>query len=456
MQVMKKISNWTFGSVFRTFGRIIAYLIIGLLITILLSNKKLKLPKLYDLLGIETVSAQTVSKSSDQWATQWCNNPNCGFAVADATYYRDYVNVNTGAYTNSNHYFLRAMRLKMTFNSSNYLQSGTQYQIRYKIWFNPLYTLHNYQLSNDNIDFTVTDSGNNQTQLTEGYNCGFQAINNTTSFFLTCLYTPSASIKQVYVRIRFDSYITIDTNEADDVEIFRMNTVNYTSSSVTYATGDKEAIEQQTTVIQNQTNEIIDKQEEIIDGITSEDSNPESSKCGIICKLKHIVNFLKVDSLINIIIPTQTQLNDLFTQFQTDLTSKLGILGLPVSIYTNIMHIIDNTEENGNWCIEWEDVDVPNFENYTIIEGGSWCFNTILQNNKINALREFAIYFTGALILLAFLQYCKNIYHRILDVPVQEDYVYFTEEDVYTLDKDTGEVTGATHKSRTTHKEVAK
>ena len=120
------------------------------------------------------------------------------------------------------------------------------------------------------------------------------------------------------------------------------------------------------------------------------------------------------------------------------------------------MHLVDNTPNEGNWCIEWEDVEVPNFEEYTIIEGGSWCYAQLTQNQKINALREFSLYFTGALILLGFLQYCKNIYHRVLDVPVQEDYVYFTEEDVFTYDNITGEVTGAQHKSRKTHKEVVK
>lgn len=266
---MKKIFNWTFGSVFRTFGRIIAYFLIALLFGFIVSKFDIKIT---DLLPIMKVNAATLSKSSDQWATQWCNNPACGFAISDATYFRDYTNVNSGAYNNSNNYFLRAMRLRLQFNSSNYLQAGTQYQIRFKLWFNPLYSLNNYGLNNDIIDFTVTDTSNNQVTLTEGYTCSFTAINNTTSFFLTCLYTPSSTLKQVYIRLRFPAEETLDTNNGL-VELYRLSSVNYTSSSVTYNTGDKDAIEQQTNIIQEQTDKINDNISELQDALLEDNIN---------------------------------------------------------------------------------------------------------------------------------------------------------------------------------------
>lgn len=53
---MKKIFNWTFGSIFRTFGRIIAYLSVGLLIFSILSKSGFKLT---DILPIMRVNAET-------------------------------------------------------------------------------------------------------------------------------------------------------------------------------------------------------------------------------------------------------------------------------------------------------------------------------------------------------------------------------------------------------------
>lgn len=60
---MKKIINWTFGSVFRTFGRILAYLLIGILAVIIIQKNDLKLT---DLFGITIVKADTLTN----WSTQ--------------------------------------------------------------------------------------------------------------------------------------------------------------------------------------------------------------------------------------------------------------------------------------------------------------------------------------------------------------------------------------------------
>lgn len=67
---MKKILNWTFGSVFRTFGRIVAYLLVGLLLFVIIDKSGLKINiksiKLYDLLGIGRVYASTYSWTTKQ------------------------------------------------------------------------------------------------------------------------------------------------------------------------------------------------------------------------------------------------------------------------------------------------------------------------------------------------------------------------------------------------------
>ena len=58
---MKQVINWTFGSIFRTLGRIICYLLIGGVIALIMSNNDIKIT---DLLGIYTVKAA----QPEQWA----------------------------------------------------------------------------------------------------------------------------------------------------------------------------------------------------------------------------------------------------------------------------------------------------------------------------------------------------------------------------------------------------
>ena len=185
--------------------------------------------------------------------------------------------------------------------------------------------------------------------------------------------------------------------------------------------------------------------------ITDEDA--QSTSCGIICKLKHLIKMLSIDNIKYLVIPTEEQMNDLFEQMQTKVTSKLGILGLPVTVYTRLMQIAMQYDDNQqNWCLTWDNIQVPNFEDYNIIQGGQWCFSDILQNQKINTFRTVCITIIGGLILLSFIQYLLNCLHRILDVPIQDNYEYFTVEDVTTMDPVTGEVRGRQHKVRRTQK----
>ena len=181
----------------------------------------------------------------------------------------------------------------------------------------------------------------------------------------------------------------------------------------------------------------------------SDDDEDES--CGIICKLKSIVKFLKPTSLSNLIVPNEDQMHDLMDTMQTQVTTKLGILGFPITLYTQLIDLVQNVIDS-DWCISWDSVTVPNFEDHTIIEAGSYCFSTILQNEKINTFRTSCHLIIGALILLAFVQYLKNCANKVLDIPDREEYTYFTSEDVYSV-SDTGEVELKQVRNRSTYRE---
>lgn len=196
-----------------------------------------------------------------------------------------------------------------------------------------------------------------------------------------------------------------------------------------------------------------EESEKINNSITSEDEDDTSQSCGIICKLKSIVSFLKPDHLINIIVPTEKQMNDLLDDTTDMIATKIGILGLPMTVYTQFIKLINNTSET-DYCMTWDAVHVPNFEeSIPIIAAGNFCFSSILENEKIATFRSTCMTIIGGLILFAFVAYLKNSYNKIFDIPDREEYTYFTTEDTYTVDDHTGEVLNHKYSQRKTFRE---
>ena len=118
----------------------------------------------------------------------------------------------------------------------------------------------------------------------------------------------------------------------------------------------------------------------------------------------------------------------------------MGILGLPITIYVRVMEIATaNTQDN--WCISWNGIKVPNFENeQAIIPEGQWCYDTILENQTLNNFRNTSLLIIGGLILFSFLQYLNNTYHRILDIADKDNYEYIvvenqTENNIEAIDR---------------------
>ena len=178
----------------------------------------------------------------------------------------------------------------------------------------------------------------------------------------------------------------------------------------------------------------------------------ENKLDNIVGGIGSILNFLNPTNLIYIIVPTEEQMQSLLNEMQESINNKLGILGLPLTIYTRLMNLA-NTSTQENWCLSWNGVKVPNFEDFEIIGAGNWCFNEILENEQINTFRNICINIIGGLILLAFIQYLHNTYNKVVDAPDRDEYEYITTEDVYTVNNETGELTNHVWKKRRTVRE---
>lgn len=226
-----------------------------------------------------------------------------------------------------------------------------------------------------------------------------------------------------------------------------VNPMNYSNQTL---------INQNSQII-NQNNTLIDKSDEIKSSITSDDSDISSNKCGIICKLKGIFTGIvnlpsKIGDLLkSLFIPSDGQMSDLLNDTQSQLNSKLGILGLPTSIYTQFLNLL-TSDVNENTCIQFDNIKDPVYDQL-LIGSSSFCFNTLLQNENLNTFRTSCLLIVGGLLLLAFVSFLKKQYNRILDInDPDENYEYITSEDSYNIDYSTGEVTGMKHNERKTRR----
>ena len=164
------------------------------------------------------------------------------------------------------------------------------------------------------------------------------------------------------------------------------------------------SMQQQITVINNASSQAHQDSQAINNSINSVDSDDESANCGIICKLKSIVSFLKPSNLIYLVVPSQQDWQDLFNDAIYTMRNKLGVLGLVMSIFLNFFATLIGTY-SPNYCFEWQALQVPNFEQYIIIPAGSWCIDTYFQDGVLKTFHDTMYILVGGLIVFAFIHH---------------------------------------------------
>lgn len=422
--MIKKVFNWSFGAFFRTIGRILAYLSIGFLLAIVCSKLGLNL-------GYIQVNASTVSTSDNQFNMYYSSNPEACIDSKSVGYKALNNSIHVSAIDGNDYGTIK----RIDYLSTVTLTANTNYTLSLIQSYNPkdfkMFTEDPWNFSMEGS--TTTSTSNLSADNILNYSCNVTNVSsNKYQVKIVCNLTPKNSIKKLWLRISTNCHTF-------SVDYFNTYSLVIESNNET------------SNAINNQTDVIKDQTDKINDSITSDSDDDESSKCGIICKLKTIVKFLKPTSLSNLIIPNEEQMHDLMDTMQTQVTSKLGILGFPITLYTQMIDLVQNVSDT-NWCIDWPDVSVPNFEDHNIIAAGQFCFSSILQNEKINAFRVSCHLIIGALILLAFVQFLKNCYNRVLDLPDREEYTYFTTEDVYSVSAN-GETELKQVRNRSTYRE---
>ena len=263
---MKKIINWTFGSIFRTLGRIICYVIVAMVIGYFIQKNDIKITSL---LGIERISAATITTTDNNFRIRTMYNK----LASDPSWVSGSHNFGSSYSLPSGDNakgLLDAIMVRMTNNS--YFQRDTRYRLSINVQGS---VKLNKAPLREVICSGISSSSNwspNQDLISVCQIAGIVTYDNgnKTSYYVD--FEPFSNIQGIQIQIYFqegNGYIGQLVG----------GTINVlTSTNIFTDTATNDAINNQTTTIINQTNEINDSINDINDTINDDDVTGATSQ----------------------------------------------------------------------------------------------------------------------------------------------------------------------------------
>lgn len=169
-----------------------------------------------------------------------------------------------------------------------------------------------------------------------------------------------------------------------------------------------------------------------------------------------IGNFFKdlldgiLEGLKKLFIPEDDYFKNWFDDFKTYFEEKLGFIATPFTIIIDFVNSYLNLSSSNDIIIDVPDITVPNFEENKIISATTFNWSQTLRSKQaLNTLWQLYLSFIDVYLILNFINLCESKYNRIFGGDTS-NYEYYTVEDSYTFDNDTGEVLSARRNERTT------
>lgn len=169
-----------------------------------------------------------------------------------------------------------------------------------------------------------------------------------------------------------------------------------------------------------------------------------------------IGNFFKdlldgiLEGLKKLFIPEDDYFKNWFDDFKTYFEEKLGFIATPFTIIIDFVNSYLNLSSSNDIIIDVPDITVPNFEENKIISATTFNWSQTLRSKQaLNTLWQLYLSFIDVYLILNFINLCESKYNRIFGGDTT-NYEYYTVEDSYTFDNDTGEVLSARRNERTT------
>ena len=169
-----------------------------------------------------------------------------------------------------------------------------------------------------------------------------------------------------------------------------------------------------------------------------------------------IGNFFKdlldgiLDGLKKLFIPENDYFKNWFDDFKTYFEEKLGFIATPFTIIIDFVNSYLNLSSSNDIIIDVPDITVPNFEQHKIVSATTFNWSQTLRSKQaLNTLWQLYLSFIDVYLILNFINLCESKYNRIFGGDTS-NYEYYTVEDSYTFDNNTGEVLSSRRNERTT------
>ena len=153
--------------------------------------------------------------------------------------------------------------------------------------------------------------------------------------------------------------------------------------------------------------------------------------------LTGIINGLK-----SLFIPSDDFFSNWWNDFKSFMEAKLGFLSKPIDIFITFISSYLNLSES-NIVINIPNITVPNFEDNIIIKAQTFNWKQLLESKpSFKTLWDLYLDFIDVYLIFNFIGLCEVVYARIFggDTNIYE---YYTVEDSYYYDSESGEVQGS-------------
>ena len=149
-----------------------------------------------------------------------------------------------------------------------------------------------------------------------------------------------------------------------------------------------------------------------------------------------------LDGLKSMFIPSDDFFSNWWNDFKSFMEAKLGFLSKPIDIFITFISSYLNLSES-NIVINIPNITVPNFEDHIIIKAQTFNWKQLLESKpSFKALWDLYLDFIDVYLIFNFIGLCDVVYARIFggDTNIYE---YYTVEDSYYYDSESGEVQGS-------------
>lgn len=165
-----------------------------------------------------------------------------------------------------------------------------------------------------------------------------------------------------------------------------------------------------------------------------------------------------LDGLKYLFIPRENFFSNWIETTRNNLEEQLGFLLEPINLFVRFIGYYENLNKTSDIIIHIPNISVPNFENFNIIEEQNFNWSDLLKSRSaLLTLWNLYLDFVDVFLILNLISYADHKFREVFGGSGSTpEYDYYTTEDSYTYDNNTGEVLSTRRNERVTRREKRK